>query len=33
MLKEAILENSESSYWGCASGKSTLPELTDNISS
>lgn len=33
MLVEAILENSESSYWGRVSGKSTLPELTDNISS
>lgn len=33
MLGEALLENSEPSYWGHASGKSTLPELTDKISS
>lgn len=33
ILEETILENFESSYWGQACGRSTLPELTDKISS
>ena len=33
MLEEALLESAESNGCGRAGGRSTLPELTDKISS